>query len=211
MYRKTFIIGLLTVFAAIALAGYNLFSAAELDTVKEHNENGVFQKHLISMGLLIVGGILISISKAQKSAAEKGENGIDHFLDQLGTPASKVKNINISGNNNQVDSNKRNINTGLNTSKYQQMSVLSHTEYSNFKDLIIQNKFEECFESMTTVFMANNDKDALNMIINLNSQYRANQDKYNSNLINVTTSNREKSRITNALLELIDQKIEKNS
>ncbi len=162
------------------------------------------------MGLLVGGGMIISLSKAMKSASEKGESILDHFMGQFGAPATKIKNNMVVGNNNQVDSNKRNqvSNYGSGPAATGRQAGAVSAQYSKLKDLVMRNKLEECFQTMRQIFQSDGNKSALNSLINLSSQFNANEDRFNNGLIETNASNQEKNRIRKALLDLIDQEIE---
>lgn len=199
MHQKTFIIALTMVIGSFAIM---IFSSTSHDT----------NLYPVGMGLMIFGGILLAVSKAEKNASSKGGSILDELIEMLGnpTPKSKTKNINIDGDGNIVDSYKKNTTTNeVPTPKYKSMPVGEEEIPFNtsLKDLIATNKSSECLEQMREHFKSNDNKTALKAVIQLRSRLRENDDRYDSGLINDELRNREKDKIRHAILNLIDHEI----
>jgi hypothetical protein len=79
MHQPTFLLGVLLVISSFLLFGYNFTSGGNGST------------HLVGIGILLCGGLLIGISKAMRKAAENVRSLIDEMIDMQGTPKPKSK------------------------------------------------------------------------------------------------------------------------
>lgn len=79
MHKPTFLLGILLIIAAVLLWGYNLTIDRPGPGEPGFWEEGKSEAHthLAGMGILLLGGLLIGISKAMKKTAENGRSLID--------------------------------------------------------------------------------------------------------------------------------------
>lgn len=215
MYKQTFLLGILLVIGSALLIGYDFTIDRPGPGEPGFWESSKSQRntHMVGGGILLLGGLLIGISKAMKKAAQNGRSLIDEMIDIQGTPTpkSKTKTIIVDTYGNTVDSNKKNTRISQQASRTLTSSGQSSATFilSEFKVLIGENKSAECLEQMRAYFQNTGNKSALNDVIHLNSRLRENEDRYNAGLIDDEQRNREKVKISRAILDLIDHEIEK--
>lgn len=218
MYKLVFFLGLIIFIGSILLIGGNFMSGGpnpgDPNFMQEANKLGNI--HLIGMGLLLLGGMLMGLSAVMKKAKESGNSILDEMLN-ASSNANQGKIINqgnntffVVGENNVIESNHENAisdqnPTGKIAREKAQKKELMLTEW---KELIGRNKIEECIKLLIEYFKRVGNKSALNDVIQFKSRLRENEDRYNNNLIDDEFSNRERAKISRAILELMDNEID---
>lgn len=214
MHKQTFLLGILLVLASVLLIGYNFTidgpGPGEPGFMEESKSRR--NTHIAGMGILLLGGLLIGVSKAMKKAAENGRSLIDEMIDMQGppTPKSKTKTIVVEGDGNTVESNKKNtnINQTITTSKGNPSQKKDTPLQSNFKELIRINKLEDCFEQLIDYFESTGNRQAKNDVLALDVRHYKNQRLLNTNTGDRESIKIEEAKITEALIFLIDQEVQ---